>query len=227
MYCPAVRTLGLRLGVLLALVFGVSACGGDEQQVSKPQPLPEKRHELRPGEYRSEEFVPSLSFSVGEGWTTSPPEVFDAFLLTRGGTVGLGFVNAQQVYEPSRSGIPTVVEAPKDLVGWFQQHPYLRTSEPEPVTVGGVKGVQLDVIVETLPEDYSGPCAGDCVDIFRSSGLGSIAFLKDSKSRVIVLEGVDGQTVVMGFSIPATRFDENVPEAQKVIDSVEWRESQE
>jgi hypothetical protein len=35
-------------------------------------------------------------------------------------------------------------EAPKDVVGWFQQHPYLQTDNPEPVTVGGVKGQQLD-----------------------------------------------------------------------------------
>ncbi len=33
----------------------------------EPRPLPEERRALRPGEYRSEEFEPSLSFRVGEG----------------------------------------------------------------------------------------------------------------------------------------------------------------
>ena len=42
-------------------------------------------------------------------------------------------------------------------------------------------------------------------------------------SRVVVFEDVNGQTVVAGFGIPATRFDEEAPEAQKVIDSVKWR----
>ena len=40
--------------------------------------------------------------------------------------------------------------APDELVGWFQHHPYLKTSKPEPVTVGGVKGVQFDVDVVNL-----------------------------------------------------------------------------
>jgi hypothetical protein len=207
----------LRLGLLVTLVVLVlSACGGNKQQESKPRPLPEERKALRSGEYHSEEFKPSLTFRVGKGWTNSPPEVFDALLLTRGETVGLGFVSAQEVYEPTRSGSPIVVKAPEDMVGWFQKHPYLQTSKPEPVTVGGVKGVQFDVLVKVLPEDYNGVCGKGCVDIFRSSGLGWIAFMEDNKQRVIVLEDVKGVTVTMGFSIPATDFDEFAPEAQKV-----------
>ena len=219
-----------RLGLLVTLVvLALSACGGGEkQQEFKPQPLPEEQQELRPGVYGSEEFKPSLSFRVGEGWSNSPPEASDALLLqlTRDETVGLGFVNAQEVYKPTKTGTPNVVEAPEDMVGWFQQHPYLRTSEPEPVTVGGVKGVQFEVVVKDLPENYSGPCVGylgDCVDIFESAGgVGSIAFMKDNKQRLFVLEDVKGKTVTMGFTIPATEFDEQAPEAQKVIDSVEW-----
>jgi hypothetical protein len=42
---------------------------------------------------------------------------------------------------------------------------------------------------------------------------------------VIVLEDVKGVTVTMGFSIPATDFDEFAPEAQKVIESVQRSDS--
>ena len=66
---------------------------------------------------------------------------------------------------------------------------------------------------------------GDCVDIFRSSAIGSIAFMEDNKQRVIVLGDVKGVTVTMGFSIRATDFDEFAPEAQEVIESVQWRDS--
>jgi hypothetical protein len=221
MYYPLVRK-ALGVGLLVALVLTLSACGGGEEQ-AKPRPLSEDRKALAPGEYRSEEFIPSLSFQVGQGWSTNPPEVFDALLLTWGETVGLGLVNPQEVYKPTRSGSPEVVEAPDDLVGWFQQHPYLKTSNPKTVTVGGIEGVQFEVVVDNLPADYSGVCAGDCVDIFRSKGFGWIAFREDSKSRVIVLEDVNGETVTMGFTIPASQFDKLAPEAQKVIDSVEWR----
>ena len=219
-----------RLGLLVTLVvLALSACGGEKQQEFKPQPLPEEQQELRPGVYGSEEFKPSLSFRVGEGWSNDPPEASDALLLTREETVGLGFVNAQWVFKPTKTGTPNVVEAPEDMVGWFQQHPYLRTSEPEPVTVGGVKGVQFEVVVKDLPENYSGPCVGylgDCVDIIESAGgVGWIAFMKDNKQRLFVLEDVKGKTVTMGFTIPATEFDEQAPEAQKVVDSVKWTSS--
>jgi hypothetical protein len=39
------------------------------------------------------------------------------------------------------------------------------------------------------------------------------------------LEDVKGETVTMGFAIPASEFDEFAPEAQKVLDSVKWRDS--
>jgi hypothetical protein len=42
---------------------------------------------------------------------------------------------------------------PKDMVGWFPHHPYLRNVKQEVVTVGGVKGVQFDVAVEDPPKD--------------------------------------------------------------------------
>src|SRR3712207_8390504 len=74
----------------------------------------------------------------------------------RGETAGPIFAVINEVYKPSRTGSPDVVEVPKNLVGWLQHHPYLQTSKPEPITVGGVKGKQFDVVVEDLPEDYYG-----------------------------------------------------------------------
>ena len=228
MYPQRLVRQALRLGLLVILVvFAVSAWGGCQEEANKPRPLPEEEKGLRPGEYRSEEFKPSLSFRVTRGWKYDPPEAFDILLLTRGETVGLGFLNVQRVYEPSKSGLPIVVNAPKDLVGWLEHHPYLQSSNPEPVTVGGVRGVQFDVAVaKDLPEDYhSGVCYSivdpeDCVDLFRISTHHSPAFVSArSKLRLIVLKDVNGLTVT------TIEFGEHAPEAQKVLDSVEWRGS--
>lgn len=208
---------------LLVAVFAVSACG-DGQQISRPQPLPEERQALRTGEYRSEEFEPSLSFRVGEGWATDPPEASDILRITRGEMGGLGFANIREVYEPSETGTPNVVEAPEDIVGWFRRHPYLETTEPEPVTVGGAEGVRFDVVGEDVPEGYRGVCGTDCVDIARFSDGSRLFHFERSKARLIFLD-VDGETVTMGFGSSAGEFDEYAPEAQKVIDTVQWRGS--
>ena len=177
----------LSLGLLVVLVvLALSACGGDEKK-AKARPLPEDPKALRPGTYRSEEFKPSLSFHVGKGWSSSPLEASDVLQITRGQTAGLGFGNVQEVYKPTKTGSPNVVDAPKDMVGWFQQHPYLQTSKPEPVSVGGVKGVQFDVVVGDLPQDYSPICTSivgnpNCVDLFRLSTGGPILLVEGEKA---------------------------------------------
>jgi hypothetical protein len=108
------------------------------------------------------------------------------------------------------------------MVGWFQQHPYLQTDKPEPVTVGGVMGVQFDVVVE-VSEDYRGVlCGSDCVDLFLLSTGFTVSLVEGDKVRLIVVDDVKGETVTIGFVSPATEFDEFAPEAQKVIDTVEW-----
>jgi hypothetical protein len=216
----------LSLGLLVVLVvLALSACGGDEKK-AKARPLPEDPKALRPGTYRSEEFKPSLSFHVGKGWSSAPLEASDVLVIAQGETKVIGFVKAQEVYKPTKTGTPNVVDAPEDMVGWFQQHPYLQTDKPEPVTVGGVKGMQFDVVVEDLPEDYSVVCpgcgVGSGVGIFRLSTGFPVAYGEADKSRLIVLEDVKGETVTLGFSSPATEFDEFAPEAQKVIDTVKW-----
>ena len=178
----------LRLGLLVVLVvLALSACGGDEKK-AKARPLPEKPKTLRPGTYRSEEFKPSLSFRVGKGWSSAPLEAFDVLQITRGQTAGLGFANFQEVYKPTRTGTPNVVDAPKDMVGWFQQHPYLQTSKPEPVTVGGVKGLQFDMVVGDLPQNYIPICTSlagnpNCVALFRLSTGGPIFVVEGVKVR--------------------------------------------
>jgi hypothetical protein len=140
------------------------------------------------------------------------------------------FFRLKEVYEPAHKGRPNMVEAPKDPKGWVawgRHHPYLKTSEPEQVEVGGVKGLQVDVVVGDLP-NYRGRCGTDCVDIGRVEGYPQLkidVFMpEDEKARVTFLE-VEGETVTISIISPASEFEYFVPEGQKVLDSVEWRGS--
>jgi hypothetical protein len=218
------HALGLALSMTLAGLM-LSACGGGQEQASKPRPLPEDEKALRPGAYRSEEFKPSLSFRVGKGWTNMPPEASDVLTIRRAHEPGgLGFVNIREVhnYNLTRTNPQYVVEAPEDMVGWLEHHPYLQTDKPEPVTVGGVKGKQLDVVVENLPEDNPGLCGSDCVDLVELSTGTQLWMGEGCKLCLIIFEDMKGETVTMGYASRATDFDEFAPEAQKVIDTVKW-----
>jgi hypothetical protein len=212
------------LGLLVTLVvLALVACEAEEwQQESKPRPLPEDPTLLYPDVYRSEEFKPSLSVRVVEGWSNVPLEAPDVLQIARGEKERLAFTNVQQVYKPSTLEI---VAAPKDVVGWFQRHPYLQTAKPEPVMVGGVKGEQLDMVVKNLPDDYYGVCGLDCVDLFRTSSNHQHALFEGERQRVIVLEDVKGEMVTIYYTSPATESDEFALEAQRVLDSVRWRGS--
>jgi hypothetical protein len=134
---------------------------------------------------------------------------------------GLAFTNVQKVYKPTETNTPKLVEAPEDLVGWFQNHPYLKTSKPEPVTVGGVKGQQFDVAAEDLPEDYLSVCGADCVDTITGPSA-EIIFPEGLKVHATILEDVKGETVYIDYGALATDFDKVAPEAQKVVESVKW-----
>jgi hypothetical protein len=197
--------------------------GGSEQEEAKARPLPQDPQALRPGEYHSTEFKPSFSFRVGKGWLITEPQLPDFIEVGLPGEGGwISIATVEEVYKP---GTQKVVEAPDDMAGWFQDHPLLQTSEPEPVTVGGVKGEQFEVVVEDLPKGFHGECGLECVNVLsQSGGEHSTYFLEreDRERRVIVLDNVKGETVVIVFSSPPEKFNEFAPEAEKLLKSVEW-----
>ena len=78
------------------------------------------------------------------------------------------------------------------------------------------------MVVEDLPENHYGVCGSDCLDLFLLSNGSPVYQVEADKVRLIALEDVKCETVIIGLVSPATEFDEFAPEAQKVIDSVKW-----
>ena len=215
--------------VVVLAVLALGACGGGGeaggQEDAKARPLPLYEKALSPGEYHSVKFKPPLSFKVGKGWSNNAEQLSDWIQLSQQGEIGtLQFANVEEVFKP---GTTNVEEAPQDLVGWLQQHPYLKTSEPQPVTVGGLKGEQLEVLVDHLPKDPNGYCEPEpsgCLDIFNLSGGDQIGYFGKNfnERKVIVLGDVKGDTVVVWYAGPPDTFDKFAPRAQKVVNSVKW-----
>jgi hypothetical protein len=224
----------LATGVLMALVALVlNACGGgasgaggsgggEHHQQAKARPLPQEKA-LRPGEYHSEEFKPAFSFHVGKGWRTSSDltEAPDRLIIAEGKEVKgflnlLIFRNVHEVYD-SQKHKWVEVNSSKEIVSWFQHHPYLKAEKPQPVMVGGVKGVQFDyVLAEDSPED--------AVKSFRYSD-GLVASVDSGTNNQGLILDVKGETVSITIGSATSEFDEFLPRAQKVVDTVKWGDS--
>ena len=89
--------------------------------------------------------------------------------------------------------------------------------------------MHFDVLVKDLPKDYSGLCntgRSDCVDIAPLSDdqaqEETAYFTEGNKRKVVVLEDIKGDTVMIWFAAPPEVFDEFAPRAQKVVESVKW-----
>jgi hypothetical protein len=135
----------------------------------------------------------------------------------------LSFVNEQEVFDPSNPRDMDSVPATKNLVSWLQRHPYLETEEPQPATIGGIKGVQLDAVVaQDVP---AAECGDNCLGLFMVTLEIPWVVYEKEKVRFIVLEDVGGERVTIAVEAPAVDFEGFLPKAQKVIDTVQWRGS--
>jgi hypothetical protein len=178
--------------------------------------------------YLTDEFEPAFSFeTVGEGWGLDGPEAPYVVAL-RGRGLNIDFQNIEDfvVFDP---GNAEEVPAPKDMVGWYQDHPYLDTEAPESVSVGGVEGVYFDAVMTTLPEGYdASACKDPLKPTEKSLSLLSapdgfvLCISPEDKVRIILLEDVKGEPVSIMVWSRAVDFEEVLPKAREVLDTLEW-----
>ena len=214
MHQQALMKLVHVVGVLVVTLAlpGCSSGASQEEAEAKARHLPDEAYEvLPPGEYHSEEFKPSFSFRVGKGWQTpdaaikETPErlIIELTQEVKGGTL-LIFRNPPEAYDPQKHKWVNV-NSYEDILGWFEHHPQLKTSKPQLVSVGGVKGVQLETAVaKDSPED--------AVPSFRYSDGFEASIDRGVQSRTIILD-MKGEAVSIGVGFPR---------AQKVVDTVKW-----
>jgi serine/threonine protein kinase len=203
-----------------------------EQFISEP---------LDSGRYATDGFEPELSFTIEEddGWRLSFPETSDYFEITTSKSVrefypALGFIRLSSVFAPNGQdhielgSDARITSAPDDVVTWLRNHPNLDVSKPTPVTVGGVSGTSFDVEISPVPEDNetSAGCGPiPCVFLFAFTGQRDgtgLAVWADDTNRLVVLEDVEGETVIIAISVPPN-FKGFLPKAQQVLDTVEWK----
>jgi hypothetical protein len=65
-------------------------------------------------------------------------------------------------------------------------------------------------------------CSELCAPLFAFGGGNDLWLGESEKYRFIVLDDVEGETVVIFFGGPAVEFEETLPKSQKVLATVEW-----
>ena len=204
--------------VISGVALALSACGGGggsgggEHQQAKARPLPDKEYKaLPPGEYHSEEFKPAFSFRVGKGWQTpdadikETPErlIIETTEEVKGSTL-LIFRNPPEAYDSQKNKWVNV-NSYEDILSWYQHNPYLKTSNPEPVSVGGVKGVQLEA------------------DVTKDSPVDGVKSFSYSDGFVASIDrGAQDRTIILDMKGEAVSIGAGFPRAQKVVDTVKW-----
>jgi hypothetical protein len=93
------------------------------------------------------------------------------------------------------------------------------------VSVGGACGKLIDVMASSMPENYTRKVCDDkpCIPLYPAS-VAPMASYEGWKDRFIIASvSVGGETVLIDVAAPVEKFDQFLPKAQKVLDSVEWK----
>jgi hypothetical protein len=100
----------------------------------------------------------------------------------------------------------------------------LDTSKPLPVSVGGASGKRIDVTVTSTPENYPRDICGEqpCIPFYTSRDPAIVSYEELFKDRLVIVD-VGGETVIIDVAAPTDRFDEFLPKAHKVLDTIEWK----
>jgi hypothetical protein len=181
------------------------------------------------GRYTTEEFEPSFSFEVEKGWGLLFSEMPEAVGIGTGPNEIVLFHRPRGVvFDPSKPSKMETLPAPEnadDWVSWFQQHPNLDTSKPNPVPIGGASGTQIDTRASSVPRDYHHEC-GDtpCVLLYPFGDIDTMVSFVGWVDRFIVLD-VAGEVVVIDIAAPSETFENLSPRAHKVLDTVEWEDA--
>jgi hypothetical protein len=207
-------------------------------------PPPERRlppgGPLAPGSYRTTKFQVKLTFRVGPGWEVPTAETSGDFMLGRDVDATapfegqyLSFLRVEQVF-----ATPLLTDrqlaggrqrylraAPRDLAAWFRRHPYLTTSKPKPVQLGGVTGMQVDVTVKDLPARPD-TCADanprQCVFLFPFTNGDAFSSFEGGTTRYLVLR-VGRAPLLVVIEAPKGRLRRFITEADKLLATVRFR----
>jgi hypothetical protein len=146
---PAPRAHGARrvVAALLAAAVALAACGAGAT------PVPSGPAALPAGTHTSRVFSPQVTFTVPDGWwNPSDSPSFFSILPVESDVVGIYLFRdplpASQDPTCPQTAEPGVGTTSLALLAWIRDLPGLVVGNPRLVTVGGLRGTEIDIAIE-------------------------------------------------------------------------------
>ena len=138
-----------RVSLILAAVL-LAGCAG----APPASPAPTLPPALAPGTYTSVAFQPAVTYTVPNGWrVASDSASYFALQPVTSDIVGIHFFRdplaASQDAACPTTPEPGVGTLALELAAWIRSLPGMVASSPRMVTVGGLRGVELDLALNT------------------------------------------------------------------------------
>lgn len=160
------------------------------------------------GTYTYSPFEPRIQITLpNDGWSTFHliPDFFDVATETEDGLVAVMFLDPIAFLTPQEQDIQPA--SPQEAIGLLAAHDGATVSEPRPVEIGGLPGLEVDA-------SY----AIDNTHVIRVSG-GNIGFGPSNELRLAVLEAGEGLLVIV-LNCPAGHMAQAEELTQAVRESI-------
>ncbi len=219
----------MRRASWLGMVVLLAACGGSSGATATPPATPAPSA-LPAGTYTSQVFKPAVTFTLPAGWA-NPADQVDYFNLqpVASDVIGIHFFRDPQAASQDAScpttPQPGVGTLSTDLVRWIRGLPGLAVSSPKIVTVGGLRGTEIDV---RIADGWTASCpfAGGLptVPLFVGS-TGSLRWViaGTERLRLDLLDVPGGGTVVVDQdAFEGSQMDVLLAAAAPIISSLSF-----
>jgi hypothetical protein len=162
--------------------------------------------------FSSSRFEIPMTLTYGSDWYSEGefPDLFTLKIKGTGYAWELGFILATdaQIADPNSSA---TIPWPDDFVAYLQSNHYFEAGQPISVTVGGVKGIQIDALVKNIGRKRT----------FLALESTDWLYLDDTEMyRFIMLDGINGQRLFITMNAPPDGFSKANELEQKVLDTV-------
>ena len=215
-----------RVSLILAAVL-LAACSNAPATATPAPTLPPA---LAPGTYTSAAFQPAVTYTVPNGWrVASDSSDYFALQPVNSEITGIHFFRDPQAasQDPTcpTSAEPGVGTGSLELATWIRGLPGFVASSPRMVTVGGLRGVELDLALNT---GWTASCpfanGVPTVPLFVGSN-GSLRWVVagNERLRLSLLDVPGGGTVVVDIdAFDGTLMDELLAAATPIVQSLKF-----